>query len=194
MGDPFPSFGSPRFDALNIFPIPHLPIVNEEWGNARSTKSNKKIMLKNERKSKRVMASFEAIYWALPDVLPQPRREKLAGLAWKGFPPSASASECAEWCLCHPEAYGAALALLRGLHTLGVEVATAAGPEEVSALMSALIVRDPHKALTPAYRERLMACRSDMIALLRFGPAWELTPRELTRLGRQEGHPPYLSQ
>lgn len=126
------------------------------------------------------MASFEGIYWALPQILPRAKREHLADVAAGVLPISLGAYECAEWCLSHLNPHEEATALLRELHAVGIELSVTAdenGSDDLAA-------RDPRKALTPALRERLTAHEADLIALLRIGPVAEMTWREFARSGR----------
>ena len=123
------------------------------------------------------MASFEGIYWALPDEIPPRSRERLAYLAVEMFPPAAASSDCAVWCLSHPHAHDAAVRLLRAVHGEGAELTV----RKPGTAQEAVVVRDPKKRVSTEQRRQIQDIAPDMITLLRFGPAWELTLGEFDR-------------
>ena len=125
------------------------------------------------------MASFETVYWALPDSMPRASRERLAALAVETFPPDVAPEECTAWCLHHPHAHDAAIRLLRAVHRVGGEL----GVVQPDTSREAIVVRDPDKRVSAAMRREVQDIAPDMITLLRFGPAWELTLVEFARCG-----------
>ena len=125
------------------------------------------------------MASFESVYWALPEGIPRVSRERLAALAVDMFPLDVAASDCAAWCLCHPHAHDDAIRLLRAVHRLGGELAV----QGMGTGREAVVVRDPGKRASASLRQEVQGIAPDMITLLRFGPAWEKTPQEFARCG-----------
>ena len=123
------------------------------------------------------MASFESVYWVLPEGIPRRSRERLAALGAEAFPPHTPPAACATWCLNHPHAHDAAITLLRTLHQGGVELMV----QRIGTASQTLRVRDPRRMLTLERRQEVHGLEDDLITLLRFGPVSELTAEEFAR-------------